>query len=361
MTERFPARYYDGKMAQTHDVLVSFEASGLTIYLHHNEPAIHWDYPQLRIPNRPEANRPLFIYHRDKLNATLMILESHSHSSLFSLLPKSALPNISFQLSWKIISLLSLISCLIIIGIYSQFIEITGVIADLFPSSWERALSDRTLNQLYRNKIVCNAHHGNDILTIISDRLRAASSKKVNLTIEVIKDKAINAFALPGEKIVILSGMIDDTQTPEELAGILAHEMGHVIKNHPTQQFIQNFGIGLINGLLFGNMGDTSNIISFADNMYHLHNNRHSESEADDVALQLLVKAQISPGGVATFFERLEKREILKGTASKLFNFVSAHPLTAERIQHIRMTPPPLQEKPILTNDQWNALKSICQ
>ena len=187
--------------------------------------------------------------------------------------------------------------------------------------------------------------------------------------ISVLKSRMVNAFALPGRHIVVTSAMIDEAETPDELAGVLAHEMGHVTERHSTKRVLRAHGFGLIfqliagQGELFNSMGGLGNVL------VQSKFSRADEALADRLAVERLNGAGMNAAALADLFERIQEQERDKmGEAmdSPMWEYLSDHPSFDERITEIRglaKTGEPKErgeDQPALNTEDWAALKNIC-
>jgi len=124
--------------------------------------------------------------------------------------------------------------------------------------------------------------------------------------IVVVKGEMVNAFTLPGGYVIIFSGLLKTIESAEELAAIVAHEIGHTELNHVIQRLIKTIGIQVVGTVLTG--GDTVLLSEVAKILASTVFDRHQEREADKFAMDLMVKAQLNPRVLATFFRRLSER-----------------------------------------------------
>lgn len=163
---------------------------------------------------------------------------------------------------------------------------------------------------------------------ILKDNL---DSSEYNYRIVVTKTPEINAFALPGGYIVIFSGLIDFCETPEELAGVIAHEMGHNENHDILKRMAKNIGISVTLNTLFG--GENKKINQLLNQVISTKFDRDQEERADIFAANLMIKSGINPGHLANFFERLleQKPEILNE-----LDFLMTHPADDKRIEAIK-------------------------
>lgn len=143
-------------------------------------------------------------------------------------------------------------------------------------------------------------------------------------------DPAINAFAIPGGIVVVNSGLVKASSSPEELAGVLAHEVQHVEQRHSLKGMVQNLGLAAIAHFA---LGDYSGSLpaQMATELADLKFSRDHERDADNKGFDTLLKADINPQGMVSMFEKLDQAS---GSAPPAL--LSSHPDTQERIAHLR-------------------------
>lgn len=143
--------------------------------------------------------------------------------------------------------------------------------------------------------------------------------------IYIFRNSMINAFALPGGIILVSSGLVEFSDKPEELAAVLAHEMGHIEKRHIISKLIKELGINLLTSkdpLVIGEISKIAGSTMF---------DRKQEKEADEFAMDLLLKAQIEPRTIATFFRRIEQEV---GSYNEKAEIFMTHPHNKTRIRY---------------------------
>jgi hypothetical protein len=141
---------------------------------------------------------------------------------------------------------------------------------------------------------------------------------------------AVNAFALPGGVIVVNTGLIAATSRPEELAGVLAHEVQHVELRHSIRGMVKDLGLRGLFAFATGDRGG-SLLGEAAVGLASLKFSRDDESQADQAAFDTLIAAEIDPSGLPAFFEIMHKQGQHAPAA-----FVSTHPLSADREAALR-------------------------
>jgi predicted Zn-dependent protease len=147
-----------------------------------------------------------------------------------------------------------------------------------------------------------------------------------------IDSKEVNAFALPGGKIFMFTGLYDRIQTEDELAGVMAHELAHVYKQHwaraAGEQAKRQAGIAVLLGLS-GASRTWQNVAGVANSLLSLRYSRKDEDQSDSEGLKNMVAAGYNPKGLLGLFQVLEKAGGGGGGPS----FLASHPLTKDRIQ----------------------------
>jgi beta-barrel assembly-enhancing protease len=162
-----------------------------------------------------------------------------------------------------------------------------------------------------------------DAVQTIGKRLTAGS--RYQYEFHVAEDPALNAFAVPGGFVVVHTGLIKATRTPEELAGVLAHEVQHVEQRHSLQGMVKNLGLRGLWMLVSGDLGSTL-AGQAALQLTSLKFSRDAETEADSKGFDALAAAGIDPRGMPEFFETMRKQ-----AADAPAAFISSHPLSEQR------------------------------
>jgi Zn-dependent protease with chaperone function len=160
----------------------------------------------------------------------------------------------------------------------------------------------------------------------------------------VANQKEINAFAAPGGVVVVNAGLLRAISSPEELAGVLAHEIAHAELRHSLKGIAKSLGLRALASLALGDYGGTA-MAEGLKKLTELGFSREAEREADQEGLRRLVAARIDPQGMVRFFELLEKEQQLAPP-----EFLSTHPSNPERIAV-------LQREIALLPENWRPLE----
>ena len=152
-----------------------------------------------------------------------------------------------------------------------------------------------------------------------------------DMQVTVIREPAVNAFAIPGGHIVVFDSIIGIMDAPEQLAALLAHEASHIQWKHSTRALYRNLGNSLFFNLISGSYGDISAIVAqHGEQLAGLSYSRALEIEADEKGIELMTLGRVPPRGMPDLFRRMKaasKAETLVPT------FLSTHPAADERIR----------------------------
>lgn len=182
--------------------------------------------------------------------------------------------------------------------------------------------------------------------------------------ITIFQSPISNAFALPGGQICISSELINEAETPEEIIGILAHEMAHVEKRHGMQNITRSAGIFFIISTTLGIVGGMEEfemaeaLLDIMAILPMMHYSRNMEAEADEIAMTKLSRARISAQGMYDFFKRITESDI-GHIEEKIPDWLSTHPASTKRMvviqNHVNSEP---NYQPVMSLEDWKKLKA---
>jgi Zn-dependent protease with chaperone function len=226
--------------------------------------------------------------------------------------------------------------------------ELPHWIAPLIPDSWMDSYGEALVGD-FGGKF-CAGPGGQAAI----DKLVRRIAPEARVKVRVVDIGIVNAAALPGGNIVIFEELLQKAESPEEFAGVLAHEIAHVQNRDVTEAMVRELGFGLVFGMIGGDAGGQ------VQKLAALSYSRDAERRADAGAIAALRKAGISPAPTAKFFDRLAKAETKLPLGAGLA-YLSTHPVSAERAAEFRNAALPGKQAPILTRDEWDALADICR
>src|SRR5271154_540025 len=195
---------------------------------------------------------------------------------------------------------------------------------------------------------------GRAALDKLVGRLEAAAALPFPLHVEVVRRAEPNAIALPGGHIYVDDGLIDKARTPDELAGVLAHEMGHVAHRDGTRTVLQTAGLSFLFGMMLGDFVGGGAVIIAARTVLKSSYSRRVESAADAYSVKLMQKV----GGDAHALGAILARIV--SDKDEGMNILRDHPETKDRISAINAVAITSPTAPLLDAAQWRALKDIC-
>jgi Zn-dependent protease with chaperone function len=169
------------------------------------------------------------------------------------------------------------------------------------------------------------------------ERLTHAHAPHVNVQLHFCRMGFANAFALPGGFIVVSDELVQMAANDEEIAAVLAHELGHVELRHGLQSVLRNSAALVVVSTV---TGDLSTLTAFSGTLpfllFQRGYDRQFEREADAYAVDLLRHARINPAELAYILERLENARPATGAD---FTYLSTHPSTSDRVKKLRAEP----------------------
>jgi len=235
-------------------------------------------------------------------------------------------------------------------------------IAGLMPHSAREAFGTKVVAFMTKSHAVCVAPEGKAALDKLARRLMPTEMARKNFRIIAVDWSLVNAFAAPGGQIVITRGLILAAKTPDEVAGILAHEIGHGLELHPEAGMVRTIGLSAALDLIMGGSSGTAG--GLAGLLIESSYSRNDERAADLQGLRLMKRAKISQQGLSEFFARLAKKErggfFRKKGGSSPLDLVGSHPRSGERARLIDATAR-YPSTPALSPTEWRELRNICR
>lgn len=201
------------------------------------------------------------------------------------------------------------------------------------PVSYERQLGETVFDELsHRQGWVQDSDKTPQVVALAAPLLESLSGSSEEFRFAVVHNSQPNAFALPGGRVVVYSGLLQFVEQPEELAGVLAHEMAHVLQRHSLQQHLRDAGPMFVLSTFFGNQGRLPGFFAASSlALVSFRASRDMELEADNLAWDYLVRANIDPRGLTHFLQKLRSQ----GQDGSRLGVWSTHPPTDARIRNL--------------------------
>jgi Zn-dependent protease with chaperone function len=347
------ASFYDGSSSRKRGVTLEF---GVRLGIHeHGRLIAAWEYSAIhRVDSQPGLMR-LSCEQAPPL-ARLEIRDPAWMQRIAALCPALDAQRSSGGagriVAWSLAALVSIIA-VIMFGVPLVADRLTPLI----PAGFEKRLgqvADNQVRAIFDAK-VCAGKEGNAAFAKLVEALRRAGGLDTTVESAVVATSTANAIALPGGKIYLFDGLLKKAESVDEIAGVLAHELGHVHHRDHLRAMIHNGGTSFLLGLLFGDITGSSAVIFASRTLFDASYSRDSETDADTFAIGVMRKLGRSPRPMGELLFRVTGKE-----GSKNIAILSSHPLTEDRLERMKREDQPGADTPLLTDEEWKALKAVC-
>jgi len=200
------------------------------------------------------------------------------------------------------------------------------------PVEWEQKLGESAYRDFLSHQEVVKEGPGVVAVEEMTHRLtEQILNNPYKFQVTVVRSDIINAFALPGGFVVVFTGLMKKAESGEEVAGVLSHELNHVLQRHGLERIVKNLGLLTVVAIVFGNQqGLVGMMKQLGVELLTLKFGREQETEADLTGLQLLQRAKIDPSGMIRFFERLSEKD------EGRMEWLSTHPMSTARAERLK-------------------------
>jgi Zn-dependent protease with chaperone function len=227
----------------------------------------------------------------------------------------------------------------------------------LVPQALERRLGDAAevrLKTVFGDK-VCTGAAGQRAFGKLVNALREVAGLDTSVQASVLAIPVANAFALPGGRIYLFNGLLARAENADEIASVLAHELGHLKHRDSVREVIHNGGTSFLIGLLFGDVTGSGAVIFASRTLVTASYSREAEQNADTFAIDVMHRLGRSPKGLGELLFRVTGKE-----GDKSLSILASHPLTEDRLKRMNDEDRPASGPPLLTAEEWASLKAIC-
>jgi Zn-dependent protease with chaperone function len=218
----------------------------------------------------------------------------------------------------------------------------------MVPASWERRMGEAMVGD-FGNRI-CHTPAGDAALARLTAEIDPGGEP---IRVGVANVGIVNAATLPGGQVLLFDGLVQQSKSPDELAAVLAHEIGHVRERHVMTALLRQFGVSILTS------GTGSGLGQGALGVASLGFSRKAENEADSFARARLAHAHISPAGAAGFFERLRKQS---GDEPGWTSWLESHPSPVDRAgAFLGAVRKDAGYRPALSARDFAAIRTMCR
>jgi predicted Zn-dependent protease len=214
-------------------------------------------------------------------------------------------------------------------GVYAGGRALAGYLALQTPYTWDQGLGALAKERYLAGSTRCtNPVLVGAVQEIMDQLIVGLEPTYREIDVYVLEDDKINAFALPGGQVFVLTGLLQEIQSPEELVGVLGHELGHVVKRHGMQRIAESLWFNFIIAQIFGDVSGIGEAVSVeAIELVETGFGRDQERESDAFGLALMGRVGYEPRDFPNFFGRLPDHGMPE--------FLSTHPDPGSRAEKL--------------------------
>ncbi len=327
LASRFEGFYYDGQSARRSAAVVELTAEGVRLEASGEEPRL-WRPDQLRLAIA--AGEPTRLYRlTGPPGECLLVPDPTFAEALLQHLPQlhrprtllDRLPLTGWAAATCAVFLLAAVFSVTGFGL------LAGIAARLTPLAIEERLGEGAADVLAPAARRCSDPDRERQLATIADRLSDAASSPYRFRVIYVRDPRVNAFAAPGGYIVVYDGLLRRAETAEEFAGVLAHEMEHVLHQHGTRALARELPGRTLVSLFSPETASSPGARQAGAALLNRQHRRSEEEEADRASVGLLARAKVETNGLARFLRRLQG-----SLGSPAHPYAGSHPGTVERV-----------------------------
>ncbi|WP_374374078.1 M48 family metallopeptidase [Dongia sp.] len=343
-------RYYDGKTAKAHRPLIHILGEELVIGSAEAPELDRWPFADIRVIDVNKVTGGMNFGRLSDPAPRLLLLDSPQRQELLAAQPqlaswkmREAKRGFVVGASWTVVGLT--IAAVFFFG----WRHGAAALAQFVPKEWEERVGKKIHTALTENFETCTGQDGSEALRALADKLLPEG---LEISLDVIDLKLPNAVAIPGDHVIVSSGLIEMADSPDMVAGVLAHEIAHLELRHPTQSVISNLGLAATFSIILGGSG--AGDVAYLATM--LSYSRDMETEADLRGIELLREAGLKANGLAAFFKALA--EETKDDGDDLMpDWLSTHPGLSDRAEYSAVDD---SGATAMSDAEWQALRKIC-
>lgn len=349
-----PSIFYDGGSSRKRQVTLAL--GDVLEIVEQGQSPVRWDYGDIRQADAPPGVLRLVCISAAPL-ARLEVRDAALAARLISRCTRlgehrTGRRGVAIIVGWSLAAALSIVG-VVLFGVPLA----ADRLAPLVPEPIERRIGDAAELQIGSifGRRVCANPAGQAAFTKLLTRLRETAGLDANVKSTVLQSELPNAFALPGGKVLVLSKLLDRAESVDEVAGVLAHELGHLRHHDSMRGLIYNGGTSFLVGLLFGDVTGSSAVLFASRSVIQASYSRDAETAADTFSIDTMHALGRSPKPAAELMFRITGKE-----GGKSLGLLASHPLTEDRLARMSSEDRPATGSPLLSDAEWKALKQIC-
>ncbi|MPZ57319.1 MAG: M48 family metalloprotease [Rhizobiales bacterium] len=358
--------YFDGTTSARHDVSVELTPETLVILDSRGDDLAEWPYADIEHLSAPKQVLRL------GLNGEPALARLEIHDPAFAAeiddraltVDRSGATDRRARIRVIALSLVATLS-LVVVAVF-VVPELAARLAPLVPAGVERRLGEAVDAQVRSmldtrklgDRLVCGSlpveQPGQAALEALIESMERAAALPLPLKVSVVRRTEANAIALPGGHVYVFQGLLDKAESPDELAAVIAHEIGHVVHRDGTRSMLQSAGLSLLFGMLLGDFVGGGAVVLAAGTLIRSSYSREVELAADAFGTRLVGRIGGDAAALGTILRRID------GGRKPGVRIWLDHPDVEDRVRAINVIAPPSSRAPLLDAAQWAALRRIC-
>lgn len=355
--------YLDGKSPIRQPAKIALSADSLNITTNTGQ-VFHWPFEAIQQTQGSYAGEPVRLERVSTLEALVIsssdvLTELHNRSTR----KHWHIHNPSQRqkrMRWTVVAAVTAI-CLAFVLYRWGIPMLSVVVASTVPVTWEQRIGEEAVQYVAPQERRCTDPHRTQLIqNILTSLTEAAPKSPYQFHLYVVDSPLVNALAAPGGHIVVYRGLLERTDSPEQLAGVLAHEVQHVLKRHSTRMITEQ----VLTGVLLSTLaGDFSSVMTYglqsAQAVGQLQYSQGHETEADEEGMRLIIKAGLMPEEMINFYRIIGE---LHDRESGVLDYLSSHPNWNQRIARLRAIAGHSSKgtRRLLTDVDWKFVRGAC-
>lgn len=362
-SQHFKATFYDGAQSRREEAELTLSSSRLQIEL--PDRCVAWDYEDAKMISDGFYGEPSRVEHPLFPAAALIVSDPEFGEALAQHTAK-----LGARAWWdqRLSGWAAILRSVVAAGILASSFYYIGIgfIAELgvrlAPRSMEERMGESTVKLIVAPAQTCPDSEATQLLARVEQRLFAAAKaefqSEYRFKVTYARLDMVNAFAAPGGRVVVGASLVRLAASPEEYAGVLAHEISHVIHRDSLRALARNLGGSAILGLLSLDPSSNAILMSQSLEILNLSYSRSAEDKADEEGLRLMRRAKLNQDGLALFLARLLETE--RGGV-RLPAYFSTHPDSSQRISILNAKKQSgAAVDAVMSQEEWKLAQNVC-
>jgi beta-barrel assembly-enhancing protease len=289
--------------------------------LDHDQLVVNWA--------EPKGERTLYVKNPDVIRAFRQAAPDHLSHSFARAAEQVRQVRHRGRLVWSLVGGVILAT---VLGLWFGSDLLVELAVSRIPVEWEQKLGGSAYRDYLTHQEVMK---DGPVVTALGEMTQRLTEQIPNnpykFDVTVVKSDVVNAFALPGGYVVVFTGLMKKAESGEEVAGVLSHELNHVLQRHGLERILKSLGLLTVVAIVLGDQhGLVGMMKQLGVELLTLKFSREQETEADLTGLQLLQRAKIDPSGMIRFFERLSEKD------EGRMEWLSTHPMSTARADRLK-------------------------